>query len=80
MAAITIRNVPDRVRDELAARAARSGRSLQEYLLGELVRAAEKPSMDDWLAQARADAAVSGSTVTTADILSDLDQMRGRDA
>jgi antitoxin FitA len=32
--AITIRNVPEEVRDELAARAARSGRSLQEYLAG----------------------------------------------
>ncbi|WP_396654373.1 FitA-like ribbon-helix-helix domain-containing protein, partial [Microbacterium sp.] len=30
--AITVRNVPDDVRDELASRAARSGRSLQEYL------------------------------------------------
>jgi plasmid stability protein len=29
---VTIRNVPEDVRDELAARAARSGRSLQEYL------------------------------------------------
>jgi hypothetical protein len=29
---IIIRNVPDEVRDELAGRAARQGRSLQEYL------------------------------------------------
>ena len=29
---ITIRNVPDDVRNRLAARAAGSGRSLQEYL------------------------------------------------
>ncbi len=79
MAAITIRNVPDYVRDELASRAARSGRSLQEYLLGELVRAAEKPSAEDWMARARARVAATGSRVTTAEILADLDQIRGRD-
>jgi predicted nucleic acid-binding protein len=33
----SISNVPDDVRDELAARAGRSGRSLQEYLRGALV-------------------------------------------
>jgi len=36
MVALTIRNVPDEVRDELAARAARSGRSLQGYLAAAL--------------------------------------------
>jgi plasmid stability protein len=29
---VTIRNVPDETRNELAARAALTGRSLQEYL------------------------------------------------
>jgi plasmid stability protein len=47
---ITIRHVPDEVRNELAARAARSGRSLQEYMLGELVRLSSKPPVDDLLA------------------------------
>lgn len=40
---ITIRDVPDEVRDELAARAARSRRSLQEYLRSELIELARKP-------------------------------------
>jgi antitoxin FitA len=40
---ITVRDVPDETRDELAARAARSGRSLQEYLRAELVELARKP-------------------------------------
>ena len=40
---ITIREVPDEARDELAARAARSGRSLQEYLRAELVELARRP-------------------------------------
>lgn len=43
MAAITIRDVPDSTRDELAARAARSGRSLQEYLRRELIALASRP-------------------------------------
>ncbi len=40
---ITVRDVPDDTRDELAARAARSGRSLQEYLRAELVELARRP-------------------------------------
>jgi plasmid stability protein len=43
MASITIRDVPDEARDELAARAASSGRSLQEYLRSELVELAQRP-------------------------------------
>lgn len=43
MVSITIRDVPQEVRNELAARAARSGRSLQEFLRGELVTLAERP-------------------------------------
>lgn len=53
MPSITIRNVPQEVRDELASRAAKSGRSLQEYLHGELVALSEKPDMETWLAQVR---------------------------
>ena len=51
MVVVTIRNIPDRVRDELAARAARAGKSLQEYLRGLLVEAADKPTVDDVLAR-----------------------------
>lgn len=43
MASITVRDVPDRARDELASRAARSGRSLQEYLRKELIELAARP-------------------------------------
>ena len=38
MPSITIRNVPDETHEELAARAAASGKSLQEYLRAELIR------------------------------------------
>ena len=46
---ITIRDVPDEARDELAARAARSGRSLQEYLRRELIETASKPGLESVL-------------------------------
>ena len=46
---ITIRNVPDEARDELAARAARSGRSLQEHLRRELIKLASKPDLESVL-------------------------------
>lgn len=41
---MTIRDVPDEVRDELAARAARAGQSLQEYVRAQLTALATRPS------------------------------------
>ena len=46
---ITIRNVPEEVRDELASRAALEHQSLQGYLRSELVRIASRPSIKGWL-------------------------------
>jgi plasmid stability protein len=51
--AITIRNVPEEVRNKLAARAAGSGRSLQEYLLAELTAAATALTIEDIVAHIR---------------------------
>jgi plasmid stability protein len=50
---LTIRDVPENVRDELAARAALQGRSMQEFLRAELERLASRPSVDTWLQQVR---------------------------
>jgi antitoxin FitA len=50
---ITIRDVPEKVRDELAARAALQGKSMQEFLRAELERLATRPSVDAWLQQVR---------------------------
>jgi antitoxin FitA len=50
---ITIRDVPEKVRDELAARAALQGKSMQEFLRAELERLAARPSVDAWLQQVR---------------------------
>ena len=52
---ITIRNVPDSVRTELAARAAVKGRSLQEFLLHELIDLASKPDHQALIAAIDAD-------------------------
>jgi hypothetical protein len=51
---VTIRNVPDEVRDELAARAASAGRSLQEHLRAELIELARRPSVAVLLDHVRA--------------------------
>jgi len=51
---ITVRDVPDDVRDELAARAARSGRSLQEYLRAQLIDLSSHPTAADAVAAIRA--------------------------
>ncbi len=74
--AITIRNVPDEVRDELAARAARSGRSLQEFLLKQLADLAARPSVDDVLARARARVQATGTRLDVGQILADRDADR----
>ncbi len=74
--AITVRNVPDEVRDELAARAARSGRSLQEFLLNQLVEMTHRASVEDVVAKARARVSATGTRVDAASILSARDADR----
>jgi len=71
--AITVRNVPEEVRDELAARAARAGQSLQEYLRGFLIDAASKPLAADVILRARARLASTGAQVAADTILAARD-------
>ncbi|MFV0317075.1 MAG: FitA-like ribbon-helix-helix domain-containing protein [Microthrixaceae bacterium] len=76
MASITVRDVPDHARDELASRAARSGRSLQEYLRRELIDLASRPDP-----QALAERIVdrkqrTGTTLAAAEIIKHLDADR----
>ena len=73
---ITIRGVPDEVRDELAARAALRGQSMQEYLRGELERIATKPSVEVWLERVQERKAAYGTQVTANDIVEARDQDR----
>jgi hypothetical protein len=76
MPAITIRNVPDDVRDKLAARAARSGRSLQEYLLAELIELTRIPPPEDLFDQVRARKRRTGTRLTAEQILAYRDADR----
>ena len=77
MTTITIRNVPDEVRDELAARAAATGRSLQEYLRIRLIQMTQQLDAETWVAQVRAHkAATGGGTLTAEDILASRDADR----
>lgn len=66
---ITIRNVPDGVRDELAARAALQHQSMQEYLRGELERLASRPSIQSWLEQVRRRKKAAGTRVPPEEIV-----------
>jgi antitoxin FitA len=74
--AITVRDVPDEVRDELAARAARSGKSLQEYLRGMLIDSAARPSVADVIARARARVDATGVRADAQSILAARDAER----
>jgi plasmid stability protein len=73
---ITIRDVPEKVRDELAARAALQGKSMQEYLRTELERMAARPSMDAWLERVRKRKRASQTRISAADILKARDADR----
>jgi plasmid stability protein len=50
---MTIRDIPDDVRNELAARAARKGQSLQEFMRGVIIDFAWRPNNEDWILRAR---------------------------
>lgn len=76
MVAITIRGIPDEVRDELAARAARSGQSLQEFLRGLLVATADKPTPQDVITRARARVNATKVRLDAATILAAKDAER----
>lgn len=71
---ITIRGVSQSVRNELAARAARRGQSMQEFLRAELERLASFPSPEEWLEGVRARKQATGAAVSVSSIL------RARDA
>ena len=73
---ITVRGVPEEVRDELAARAALARLSMQEYLRRELERIASRPSLDRWLEEVRERKALGGTPVGACSILASRDSKR----
>ena len=71
---ITIRGVPEEVRDEIAVRAALQRQSMQEFLRCELERIASRPSLDAWLQGVRERKVAADTRVRPSSIL------RARDA
>jgi len=72
MAAITVRDVPNDTRDVLAARAAATGRSLQEYLRHQLIELARRPDPEALLVQIRERKYSAGSKLPAQKILDHL--------
>lgn len=73
---ITIRDVPVKARDELAARAALTGHSLQEYLRAQIIELARRPDAETVMARIRARKQSTGSRFSAVKILAhrDLDR------
>lgn len=72
---ITIRDVPEAVRDELASRAAREGKSMQEYLKCAMESLASKPSPEQWVAMVKESKGHYAARIPAKTIV----QMRDRD-
>jgi plasmid stability protein len=50
---IQIRNVPDDLHRTLKERAAKSGMTLSDYMLSEVEKVADKPTISEWLETVR---------------------------
>jgi antitoxin FitA len=73
---MTIRDVPDETRDVLAARAARAGQSLQEYVRAQLNELAERPSPEEFWERVRHRVRATGTRLPADAVLAarDLDR------
>ncbi|MEC4616268.1 hypothetical protein [Tsukamurella tyrosinosolvens] len=69
MTTVTIRNVPEETRNILAARTARKGQTLQEFMLGEISRWAEQPTIEQLMDEVGSATRAHGTTFTTDEIL-----------
>lgn len=63
MSALQLRDVPDGVHRELKVRAARSGQSLSEYVLGVLTRHVSSPTFEEVAARVATRTSVEPSRV-----------------
>ena len=73
---ITVRNVPEEVRDRLAEHAAARRQSMQGFLLSELERVAAYPSNKEWLASVREHKAAYNVELSIKEILEARDADR----
>ncbi len=73
---ITIEDVPEEVRDNLARRAASTNKSMQEFLLGELERIASPIPSPELMGRIRKHREESGTRITVDEILQHRDADR----
>jgi hypothetical protein len=72
---IQVRDVSEQLHSTLKARAAREGMSLSDFIKKELERAAERPTMREWLEQTRQAKPIRGKR-TPAEIVRELRDAR----
>jgi len=70
---VQIRDIDDGVYAALAQRAAEAGLTVPDLLRREAARLASRPTMNEWLERTRR----RPSQITTAEVLSELDELRG---
>ena len=75
---ITLRDVPESLRDAIVARAALHGQSMEEFILSTLDNLVSKPPVEELLKGVRARLEASDSQVSTSSILRHLREDRGR--
>ena len=75
---ITIRNVPEQVRDELRTRAARNRQSMQAFILSELERITSRPSNEELMKRAAERAAAFKSRIGSDTIVQMIREDRDR--
>lgn len=73
---VTIRDVPDETGKALAAKAAATGRSLQEYLRAQLIELARRPDPEVLVARIRERKERTGTRLEREDILAHRDADR----
>ena len=73
---ITIKGVPEEVRDKLAILASDRGQSMEEFLRSELERIASTASRAAWLQEVLADKEATGTRIPPSEILQALDADR----
>lgn len=71
---IQIRNVPDNLHRRLKARAALAGMSLSDYLLSEIRRVAERPTLDELRARLERRPAVTPTVPPTQAVRAERDR------
>ena len=74
---IQIRNVPEELHRKLKARAAQAGKSLSDYLLEQIRREAERPTMEELIARLEALPPVK-TRLSSAEVIRQERQKRAR--